>query len=725
MDKSSNILLCDDSAVDVTYISRQLERHGYTRVKAVSDPRQVIPLLDSGIFDLLLLDIEMPFINGVELTGQIRERFAKTQLPILIITGSAAGKVRNRALAAGANDYLVKPFDECEMSLRVGNLLAIQGAYKSQLAIESRLEREVAARTAKLDMLIGNGIMMSMERDRSKLLQHVLVEGQRLLNCEGATMYLVTEQKTLRFALRTKDDSLPLFEIPLYNEATGHPNEQYVSTYAAVHNKPVLIDDVYRETRFDLEGTRRFDQESGHQTVSLLTVPVAPRNGEVIGVLQFFNALDPLTNTVVAFAPDTLLLVEALGAQVAVALDNLQLVEAQEALMDNLVQVLATAIDAKSPYTGRHCSRMPELAVMLAEAAAQTDAGPLADFCFKTPDEWREFRIGAWLHDCGKVTTPEYVIDKATKLETIYNRIHEIRTRFEVLLRDAEIERLTALQAGADADQANARFTTRKAELLDDFAFVAECNIGGETMTDERLARLGRIAQTTWLRHFDDRQGMSYAESLRCQVEPAKPLPAVEELLADKEWHVIPRPQNDVPHPGFGFKMSRPDNLYNRGEIYNLSAVRGTLTAEERYKINEHVIVTTVMLEQVRFPKSLQRVPEYAGAHHECLNGLGYPRRLSAEDLSIPSRILAIADIFEALTATDRPYKKPNKVSEAVKLLYKFKMDGHIDPDIFDLFLTSGLYLRYARKFLKAEQIDEVDIAPYLGAVSPATECQA
>ncbi len=717
IDKLSKILLCDESALDVTAISKQLEADGYTQVRIVTEPHQIPQMLEDEVFDLLLLGIEMAQVDGVELTRQVRQRFSEAELPILIATATPPGKSKSLALAAGANDYLEKPVDVQEVSLRVKNLITIRNLYKAQLAIRNNLEREVTARTAMLDMLIESGLMMSMEHDQSKLFQHILVEGQRLLNCDGATMYLVTEQKTLRFAQRTKNDSLPTFEIPLYDELTGQPNEKYVCTCAAIRNTSILIDDVYQETRFDLSGTRRFDTESHYRTVSMLTAPMAPRNGEVIGVLQFINALEPGSGAIVPFSADSLVLVEALAAQAAVALDNLQLVEAQKTLIESMIQVIATAIDAKSPYTGRHCSRVPDLAVMLAETASETDSGPLADFRFNSADEWREFRIGAWLHDCGKVTTPEYVIDKATKLETIHNRIHEIRMRFEVLLRDAEIERLTALSNGEDPNEVSARHAARKSQLLDDYSFIAECNIGTETMTDDCIERLQRIARTTWMRHFDDRVGLSFADTERFQSEPAQALPAVEHLLADKPRHLIPREQSEVPDASFGFKMNLPDNLYNHGEIYNLSVRRGTLTEEERYKINEHMVFTIMMLERMNFPESLKRVPEYAGTHHEGLNASGYPRRLSAKDLSVPARIMAIADVFEALTAPDRPYRKPNKVSEAVKMLYEMKMTQQIDPDLFDLFLTSGLYLRYAEKHLNPEQIDHIDIAPYLGAV--------
>ena len=428
------------------------------------------------------------------------------------------------------------------------------------------------------------------------------------------------------------------------------------------------------------------------------------------------NALDPHTGQVVSFDPEIVSFVEAIAAQAAVAIQNQNLLDAQKEMVDSMIQMIAGAIDAKSPYTGGHCERVPELAIMLAEKACAVQEGPLAEFAFRTEDEWREFRIGAWLHDCGKVTTPEYVVDKATKLETIYNRIHEVRMRFEVLLRDAMIERLQAIhEQGMPSAEADTRFEARRTQLLDDFAFVAECNLGGEFMAPERTERLRRIAGETWWRHFDDRLGLSHEELRRHEREPAPPLPARESLLADKPHHLIERASTQAFHPKYGFQLKIPEHLYNHGEIYNLSIGRGTLTEEERFKINEHIIQTIVMLERMPLPPNLKRVPEYAGTHHETLTGTGYPRRLTADALSVPARIMAIADIFEALTASDRPYKKAKTLSESIKILSHFKKDRHIDPVLFDLFLTSGVYREYAQRFLLPEQIDEVDITPYLG----------
>lgn len=575
-----------------------------------------------------------------------------------------------------------------------------------------RRNKDLADTQTKLENLIQTGLDMGREHDRMALLRKMLFAGRTLLNCDAGTLYLVTNHRTLRFSMRTKDDDLPSFEIPLY-DAAGSPNMHFIATYCALNNQPVVVDDIYEETRFNVDGAKKFDAESGYLTRSMLTVPLAPRDNEVIGVLQFINAIDPDTGKITTFRPELQRFVTAMAAQAAVALDNHQLVEAQKELMDALIKLIAGAIDTKSHYTGNHCERVPELAIMLAEEVSQVDQGELADFRLANADQWREFRIAAWLHDCGKVTTPEYVVDKATKLETIYNRIHEVRMRFEVLLRDAMIERLSALTAGEPAQTVNQRFAARQCQLVDDFNFVATCNLGGEFMAPEKIERLQRIATTTWWRHFDDRLGLADDE-LKRYPKAREALPAMEKLLADKPQHILPRTDNHLFDVKYQFNVQVPEYLYHNGEIYNLSISRGTLNEEERFKVNEHVIQTIVMLEQLPLPKNLQKIPEYAGNHHETLTGSGYPRRLNKDKIGIPSRIIAIADIFEALTASDRPYKKVKTLSESIKILAFFKKDNHIDPEIFNIFLTSGVYKRFAEKYLLPEQIDEVDIEKFL-----------
>ena len=389
-----------------------------------------------------------------------------------------------------------------------------------------------------------------------------------------------------------------------------------------------------------------------------------------------------------------------------------------ERLFTAITELIAGTIDAKSPYTGGHCKRVPEVARMLATAAHASETGPFKDFRIETEDQWREFNVAAWLHDCGKLTTPEYVVDKATKLETIYNRIHEIRMRFEVLLRDAQIDAYRKHLAGeVDRSTLQAQLEETRRQIADDFAFVAECNVGGEFMADEKIERLDRIAALTWTRHLDDRLGISQDEATLKNGQATPTLPVVEHLLADKPEHIIPRTDPD-PFDGntHGFNMTVPENQYNLGELYNLGIRKGTLSTEDRFKINEHIIQTILMLKRLPFPENMKHVPDIAGSHHETMIGTGYPRRLKKEEMSVPARIMAIADIFEALTAADRPYKKPKTVNDALRIMSFMRDDQHIDADLFDLFLQSGVYRTYAKQFLNPVQIDAVDISQYLSA---------
>jgi hypothetical protein len=386
-------------------------------------------------------------------------------------------------------------------------------------------------------------------------------------------------------------------------------------------------------------------------------------------------------------------------------------------LLDSFIELIASAIDAKSPYTGGHCQRVPELTKMLAKAACEAKDGPFADFDL-TEEEWYELHISAWLHDCGKVTTPEYVVDKATKLETIYDRVHEIRTRFEVVKRDAEIEYLKAMLEGKEDPEAlRARLDERLKKLDDDYAFIAQCNIGGEFMAPEKIERVKEISGVQWKRTLDDRIGIAHEEKKRKERTAPPTLPVIENLLSDRDDHIIYRDGPDsaaAQDNEFGFKLDVPEHKFNLGEVYNLCIARGTLTAEERYKINDHIVQTIIMLGQLPFPKHLKRVPEYAGGHHEKMDGTGYPKKLNKDDMSVPARIMAIADIFEALTAADRPYKSPKKLSESVKIMSFMKKDAHIDSDLFELFLRSGVFKEYAERFLDPSQIDDVDLNQYL-----------
>ncbi|MBW7850549.1 MAG: GAF domain-containing protein [Rhodospirillales bacterium] len=517
--------------------------------------------------------------------------------------------------------------------------------------------------------LIELGIALSSERDHDRLMEMILLGAKEFTNADGGTLYLRTEDNRLAFEIMRNDSlgiamggttgkEIPFPPLALHDE-TGQPNRRNVATCAAIDAATINIEDAYDVDKFDFSGTKKFDAGTGYRSKSFLTVPLKNHKGEVIGVLQLINARDP-GGAVIGFGHDVTPLIEALASQAAVALDNQNLLEAQKNLLDSFIQVIAGAIDAKSPYTGGHCQRVPVLTEMLARAAAAANEGPFADFNL-TDDGWYELHLAAWLHDCGKVTTPEYVVDKSTKLETIYDRIHTVTTRFAALKREAEVACLRGIMAGGDAEELRAAYERESADLDADRRFLEEINVGGEFMAPDKLERLAAIAKRRW-------------------------------------------------HDADG--TERP--LLDENEVANLSIARGTLTDDERKVINDHIVLTIRMLEQLPFPKHLRHVVEYAGGHHEKMDGTGYPHGLKREEMSVPARVMAIADIFEALTAADRPYKKPKTLSEALRIMSFMRKDQHIDPDLFDLFLTSGVYRSYAERFLSSDQIDDVDVNQYL-----------
>ena len=449
------------------------------------------------------------------------------------------------------------------------------------------------------------------------------------------------------------------------------------------------------------------------QAMDICMLPLRNRQKEEIGVMCIFyrkadNQHGSIEKNQVAFA-------EAISGFAAVTLESRKMLKMQKQLLESFVVLLAGAIDAKSPYTGGHCQRVPVLSKLIARKACECTSGNFADFSMDA-NQWEALHIASWLHDCGKVTTPEYVVDKATKLETIYDRIHEIRMRFEVLKRDAHLDYWEQVAAGGDRELLQQNLDKQWQVLDKEFAFVASCNLGREFFADQDKERLQEIASRKWLRTMDDRIGIGWEELQRKERTEASTLPVTEYLLADKDDHLFERTQNQriCKEDDCGFVVNTPQYLYNRGEMYNLSVNRGTLTNEERYKINDHIVQTIIMLKKLPYPKHLQDVPDIAGSHHEKMDGTGYPRQLNSTQLSVPAKMMAVADIFEALTASDRPYKKAKKLSEAIQIMGRMEQDNHIDSNLFQLFLTSGAYKEYAEKYLLPEQIDDVDLQKYV-----------
>lgn len=523
-----------------------------------------------------------------------------------------------------------------------------------------------------IDELSKIGAALSAEHDLPKLLVMILELARRLTNADGGTLYMMNDnQKTLRFEI-VETDSLNIrmggtsgkpidwYPIKLFLE-DGQPNHAMVSAHVALTGKTVNIPDVYDVEGFDFSGTRAFDSKTGYRSKSMLVVPMRNHENEIIGVLQLLNAINPSTGEAIPFSTSDERLIISLASQAAVSITNTRLIHDLENLFESFIQVIASAIDEKSPYTGGHIQRVAELTMMIAQEINDIHTGKYADVKFNA-DSLKELRIASWMHDIGKITTPEYIVDKSTKLETIYDRLNTLQARFEILKRDARIhlleQKIQAIQNSqpTETDRLEQNFTEQVHQIEDNFQFIKSANTGSEYMAPEKIERIKKIAST------------------------------ILEM-------------NSV-----------SGSLLGEDEVTNLSIQRGTLTEKERQIINNHVAVTIKMLEKLPYPKKLSRIPEIAGAHHEKLDGSGYPNHLTEEQLTPQSKIMALADIFEALTAKDRPYKKSKTLSEAMKIMTFMAKDRHIDPELFRIFIKKKLYLKYAQKYMDPSQIDEVDI---------------
>lgn len=525
----------------------------------------------------------------------------------------------------------------------------------------------------RLEQLNAIGAALSKERDIDRLLESILVAAKTITNADGGTLYRVTpDRKALRFEILRTDSlrismggssgrAIDFPNLPLF-DTDGEPNDSLVAAYTVINNLTVNIADAYTEPNFDFSGTRQFDERTGYRSKSFLAVPMKDHEGEVIGVLQLINAQDPVTGDVVSFSTSDQSLAESLASQAAIAITNRNLMLQLEALFESFISLINLAIDEKSHYTGGHCQRVPSLTMMLADAAHAAQDGPLSSFRMDDRDRY-ELKIAGMLHDCGKVTTPVHVVDKATKLQTLFDRIGLIDTRFEVLKRDLEIATLRAQLALREAKDAEAEanlWTQCRADikvLESDRDFLRHSNTGSEAMKDADMQR-------------------------------------VRDIGTKRHWRNVDGLETD---------------FLNADEIENLTIRAGTLTASERETINHHIVATIKMLEQLPWPKHLKNVPEFAGGHHERMDGKGYPRGLTREQMSVQARAMGIADIFEALTARDRPYKVGMKLSQAMGIMHKFSLGGHIDPDLFELFLRDDIYRKYAEQFLDPWQIDEVN----------------
>lgn len=524
---------------------------------------------------------------------------------------------------------------------------------------EQAIDHDLAPRVHRLRELLGRiaetqdqlsrlseiGISLSSEHNLDRLLERILDEARAINLADAGTLYTIdADAGVLRFQI-IQNDTLGV----RLGGSTGSPISlepvplctSNVSGYVALSGKPLNIIDVYQAEGFDFSGTRKYDERTGYRCRSMLVVPMMNHEDEVIAVLQLINARKPGTERIVPFLEENVARTQALASQAGIALNNARLIHDLQALFEGVVKVMAKAVDEKSPYTSGHIQRVTRLAVLLAEAVNSTETGSYACRAFDH-DELNELRIAGLLHDIGKIVIPEHIVDKATKLQCLRDGIHEIRTRWSLIRRgmerDAAIEKLRLAREGAPRESdagVDLDLERRLKALYEDLEFIESCNEGGEYLPPERVERLRRIGSQ---RYLDD-AGLQAP------------------YLTDYE-------------------------------LRSLCITRGTLLPEELQVIRSHAEVSIRLLNGIPFSRRLRGVPTYAGDHHEMLDGSGYPRGKTAEQLPVQSRILAVADIYDALTASDRPYKKAFTRERAYAILREEAARGRLDQELVELFIS-------------------------------------
>ncbi len=507
----------------------------------------------------------------------------------------------------------------------------------------------------KIEKLIHIGITLSSEQDIETILENIVTQTKNITHADGGTLYLIqnnylhfkiVQTDTLGINMGTKNTNITWPSLPMYLQ-DGTPNKKMVAVMCALEDKVINIPDVYKAEGFSFDGTKKFDKSTGYRSKSMLVLPLKNHEYEVIGVLQLINKQNYLNDTITAFTQEDEKVTLSLASQAAIAITKMKLIEDLEALLEAFLKSIIYAIGKKSPYTAGHVKRMVQLSLMIANSINKDNE--IFKNIHYTKEHLQEINFAALMHDIGKLATPEQIVDKATKLEKIYDRIHIIEAHIELIKKEHEIAYLR--------NKINKKeFQQITQELENYFDKIQESNMAGGFTSDKDVALFT--------------------------------------MLADKVYHI-----NDKAY-----------KVLTKDEAYNLSVCKGTLTEKERQIINDHAKISLEILKKLPFPRKYKDIPEIAGSHHEKLNGKGYPRGLKGDEISFEARILAIADIFEALTASDRPYKKANPLSVSMKILHAMAKDNELDKSLVKYFYTSGLYKKYAKKFLPKSNIDEVDI---------------
>jgi len=500
----------------------------------------------------------------------------------------------------------------------------------------------------KIKRLNKIGIALSSQHELPLLLEMIIQESMTLTNCDGGTLYL-RDGENLKFHI-AQTTSLGIYmggshnviswdPMPIYCD-DGSENRGIVAVTSLLDDRVINIDDIYGDKEFMFEGSKKFDKANDYNSKSSLTIPIKDHENEVIGVLQLLNKLDE-SNQPIAFNKIDVDIICSLASQAGVAINNATFIKDIEKMIESFLRSIIYAMKEKSPHTASHIYKMVDFSNMIVDAIDKDQI----HFKNKRFSELEKqiINISALMHDVGKISTPDIVMEKATKLQSISDGIDSIKVRFEMVKKDLEIEYLKAKLDGEEPDQS--RLEDAIAKLSRDFEKLSVYNIGGEFLEDEKVAFIQNMAK-----------------------EPFK--------IFNKEYMLLSQ------------------------EEANLLAIKkGTLSDEDRETINRHALITINLLNKLYLPKKYKDIPQISGNHHEKINGTGYPFGLKGDEISFEARILAIADVFEAITSKDRPYKKPNSITTSMNIIKKMTQAGELDPDIVEFLESSKIYLEYAKKY--------------------------
>ncbi|MCP4294407.1 MAG: response regulator [Proteobacteria bacterium] len=673
---SMSVLIVDDEPMNIQLLCNILKDE-VADFEYATDGELALSWVETKRFDLILMDIMMPGLNGYEVCKKLKEDPRSADIPIIFLTHKVNTESIVRGFEVGAADYVTKPYSKAELLARVKTHLNNSYLQRKLQRNNEALEYQVKKRTAKLEErdksyreFANIGSALTSEKNLDNLLKMIVDAARLLTHADGGTVYIlekdadssesylqfrIVQNETMNIFYGGEDEAKPQFSnIPL--SISGKPNHNNVSSYVALTSKTVNIPDVYDVEGFDFSGTRSFDQSAGYQSQSMLVVPMMSEQGELAGVIQLINAQNPKTKEVIPFDKSHIHLISSLASQAAVTIFNRRINEDLVRLLNSFIESIATAIDEKSPYTGGHIRRVVKITTLIIDKINSTNEGHFQDLFFNK-EEQEEIKMAAWMHDIGKMATPEYVVDKGTRLQSIYDRIDLIEIRFnyiKIALRNTLLEEKLKLMNGGDDQQLEEleeKYNQKIQVVERDLQFIRRTNT------------VGLVGD--------------------------KEIDIVKKIAANSYWI------NDQEFPAL-------TNL----EVENLSIRKGTLSQEERKTVELHVALTWKILDNLPFPKNLARVKDYASMHHERMDGNGYHRGLSKDELPLQARIIAIADIFEALTARDRPYRQPMKLSKAISIMEDMKNENHINVELYDFFIKHNLHKIYAEKELNPDQID-------------------